>query len=78
MIQSKTQEEELNNTIREYIIKQIRSNYFCSERCAIKLFILQKSVYVPWVFEYFISVLLEVIAHMLVIPTPPAVFTLQT
>lgn len=31
MIQSETQEEELNNAIREYIIKQIRSNYLCSE-----------------------------------------------
>lgn len=57
MIQSETQEEELNNTIREYIIKQIRSNYICSERYTISFIYLfyfnvplQKSVYVPWVF----------------------------
>lgn len=79
VIQSETQEE-LNNTIREYMIKQIKSNYFYSERHAISFFFfflnvpLQKSIYV----QYFISVLLEVIAHMVVLPTPPAVFTLQT
>lgn len=57
MIQSETQEEEFNNTIREYIIKQIRSNYICSERYTISFIYLfyfnaplQKSVYVPWVF----------------------------
>lgn len=35
MIWSEKQEEELNNTIREYMIKQIQSNYFHSERYTI-------------------------------------------
>lgn len=37
VIQSETQEE-LNNTIMEYMIKQIKSNYFYSERHTISFF----------------------------------------